>query len=73
MAVETKNGSATDSVVRYYRDLKAEFKKITWATRDEVFKTTGVVLSTIFLITLILWLYDSGFGFALKGILQLTK
>jgi preprotein translocase subunit SecE len=73
MAVEAKNVRATDSVAKYYRELKAEFKKITWAPRDEVFRTTGVVLSTLVLFTVILWLYDSGFGVFLRWILQLMK
>ena len=73
MAVEAKNVRATDSVAKYYRELKAEFKKITWATKEEVFKTTGVVLSTLVLFTIILWLYDSDFGVVLRWILQLMK
>jgi preprotein translocase subunit SecE len=73
MAVEAKSVSATGSVARYYKEIKAEFKKITWASRDEVFKTTGVVLTTIILFTLILWLYDSVFGVVLQKIIGLMK
>ena len=73
MAVEAKNVNATDSVAKYYRDLKAEFKKITWPTKDEVYKTTGVVLTTVVLFTLILWLYDTGFGMVLRSIINLMK
>jgi preprotein translocase subunit SecE len=73
MAVEAKNVNATDSVAKYYREIKAEFKKITWAPRDEVFKTTGVVLSTLVLFTMILWIYDSVFGIAFNQIYTLIK
>jgi preprotein translocase subunit SecE len=73
MAVEAKNVNAAGAVAKYYREIKAEFKKITWASRDEVYKTTGVVLTTVVLFTLILWLYDTGFGMLLKWILNLIK
>ena len=73
MAVEAKNVRATDTVAKYYKDLKSEFKKITWAPKDEVFKTTGVVLTTIVLFTVILAAYDAVFGGVLKQILQLMK
>ena len=73
MAVEAKTEKITDTVVRYYREIKAEFKKISWAPREQVIKTTGVVLTTIILFTVILWLYDSVFGVALQKILQLIK
>lgn len=73
MAVEAKSVRATDTVAKYYKDLKSEFKKITWAPKDEVVKTTGVVLTTIVLFTVILAAYDAVFGGALKQILQLMK
>ena len=73
MAVEAKTEKITDTVARYYREIKAEFKKITWAPREEVTKTTGVVLTTIILFTAILWLYDSVFGVALQKILEIIK
>lgn len=73
MAVEAKNVRATDTVAKYYKDLKSEFKKITWAPKEEVIKTTGVVLTTIILFTVILAIYDGIFGGALKQILQLIK
>jgi preprotein translocase subunit SecE len=73
MAVEAKTANAAGSVAKYYRELKAEFKKITWASKDEVYKTTGVVLTTVVLFTLILWLYDTGFGMLLGWVLGLIK
>ncbi|QCX33821.1 preprotein translocase subunit SecE [Caloramator sp. E03] len=61
------------SVVKFYRDVKAEFKKITWPTKDEVKKTTEVVFVTLAIFILIIWLYDSVFGLALKTILNYLK
>jgi preprotein translocase subunit SecE len=73
MAVEAKSVKATDSVARFFREIRAEFRKITWASKDEVFKTTGIVLTTVVLFTLLLWLYDSVFGKVLSTLLELIK
>jgi preprotein translocase subunit SecE len=73
MAVEAKSVKATDSVARFFREIRAEFKKITWASKDEVLKTTGIVLTTVILFTLLLWLYDSVFGKVLSTLLELIK
>lgn len=61
------------SVAKFYRDVKAEFKKITWPTKDDVKKTTEVVFATLAIFILIIWLYDSVFGLALKTILNYLK
>lgn len=37
---------------KFFRDTKAELKKIVWPTRKTVFKSTGVVLVTIILLGL---------------------
>jgi preprotein translocase subunit SecE len=75
MAVEAKVGSGreSNSLIKFLREVKAEFKKITWASRDEVIKRTGVVLVTIILIGLIIWAFDSVFGIILKAILNILK
>lgn len=62
-----------NSVAKFYREVKAEFKKITWPTKDDVKKTTGVVFATLLIFILIIWLYDSVFGIALKTILNYLK
>lgn len=75
MAVEAKikNDKTTGSVVSYLGEVKAEFKKITWPSKDQVIKTTGVVLVTVVLFTAILWLYDSVFGWLLNVVLSNIK
>jgi preprotein translocase subunit SecE len=75
MAAQTKVGSVehTNPVFKFFKELKAEFKKVTWPTRDEVVNTTGVVLTTILFFALILWLFDSVFGYALRNALELIR
>ena len=79
MAVESKTKGAENKpkknggIVRYLKDVRAEFKKITWPTRDNVVKTTGIVLVTVVLFTLVLWGYDSVFGVILNKLLDVLN
>ncbi|SKA99976.1 preprotein translocase subunit SecE [Caloramator quimbayensis] len=61
------------SVSRFYKEVRAEFKKITWPSKDNVIKTTEVVFITLAIFVVIIWLYDSVFGLALKSILNYLK
>lgn len=72
MAVEARvNGkNKKNSPLTFLKEVKSEFKKITWASREDVLKATGVVLFTIILATLIIWAMDSVFGVLLNTILN---
>ncbi|WP_084478344.1 preprotein translocase subunit SecE [Fervidicella metallireducens] len=73
MAAEAKieNAKPAFAMAKYFRDVKAEFKKITWPSRDNVVKTTGTVLGVMAFFTVIIWLYDLIFSNALMAILRL--
>ncbi len=59
-----------DKVIRFFKDVKLELKKVTWPGREEVVNSTTVVLITIALISMFLWVVD----IALQGIVgQLMK
>ncbi|TDT46015.1 preprotein translocase subunit SecE [Fonticella tunisiensis] len=75
MAAQTKVGNVlgANPVVKFFRELKAEFKKITWPPKEEVSNTTGVVLSTVAFFTLVLWLFDSVFGYILRTVIKYIK
>lgn len=79
MAVESKAKGTEKKpqkgigIIRYLKDVKAEFRKITWPTRDTVVKTTGIVIVTVVLFTLVLWGYDSIFGVILSKLLDILN
>lgn len=72
MAAEAKvNGKVKRrSPFTFLKEVKSEFKKITWASREDVLKATGVVLFTIVAATLIIWAMDAVFGMLLNTILN---
>lgn len=57
----------------YFRDLKAELKKVVWPTRKQVINNTGVVMSVMIVMALFLFGVDSGLGAAIKAILSIGK
>lgn len=74
MPVEAKAKSVRpNKIVRYFKNIKAEFVKMTWPSRNEVFKTTGYVLVSILLLAVVLWGYDSLFHTILNAALKLYK
>lgn len=72
MAVETKtrNVGPMNSLTKYYKDIRSEFKKITWPSKKEVSKSFKTVLVVVAIFTLVLWLYDTVFGTTLKAIIS---
>ena len=63
-------------VKRFFKDTKAELKKVTWPDKEQLIHNTGVIIVFILIITIILSVLD--FGFAklfqlLTNILQFIK
>ena len=58
-------------IAKWFRDLKSEFKKVSWPTRKTVFDNTVVVLVTMLLTALFVGGLDAGllklFELALHG------
>lgn len=50
------------SLKRYFKETRAEIKKVTWPGKKEVFQHTQVVLISIIIIGLALWLVDLVFA-----------
>ncbi len=69
-----KNGemdAKTDKSVKFLRDLKGEFKKVTWPTFPAVVRNTGVTLVLCIIFGLIICLIDLGLGALIDLVLSL--
>ena len=49
-------------IATFFRDLKSEFKRISWPTLKQVTKNTGIVIAFIVILGLFVVLVDLGFG-----------
>mgnify|MGYP002518689639 CR=1 FL=1 len=59
-----------NSVVKFFRDLKGEFKKIVWPSKKQVINNTLVVLAAILLAGLFIWGIDLGLSALLELFLK---
>jgi len=57
-AAKTKKGN---KIAKFFRDLKAEWKKIVWPTKKQVANNTTVVLMAMLVSGLFIWGIDSIF------------
>ncbi|QEY34671.1 preprotein translocase subunit SecE [Caproiciproducens galactitolivorans] len=60
-------------ISKFFRDCKNEVKKIIWPTPQAVFKNTGVVLATIFIIGLFIFCLDTVLMNLLGLIMNIAK
>ncbi len=61
-ATKTKKASFGTRVKRFFKDTKAELKKVTWPTKEQLIHNTGVIIVFIILIAVILSVLDLAFG-----------
>ena len=61
----------TNRVVKYFRELKSELKKVVWPSKSQVLNNTGVVLAVILLVGLFLTGVDGGLGFIVKKLVSI--
>jgi len=45
-------------VVKYFREARAEMRKVTWPTRQEALYLTGIVLAVTVAMSILLWILD---------------
>ena len=43
---------------RFFRELKAELNKVAWRSRADSMKKTGVVMLCVFVVGVIVWIFD---------------
>jgi preprotein translocase subunit SecE len=53
----------------YFRELRAEMRKVVWPTFEQVRRNTGVVISAIILVAILLAVLDVAFGYGMNWIL----
>ena len=45
-------------IQQFFRDVMAEFRRVSWPSRDEVVNSTVVVLAVVFALAAFLWAVD---------------
>ena len=64
----SKMAKARKNLVRFFKDIRTELKKVIWPTRQQLMNNTITVLITCFVVGAIIWVAD----FALDNVVRWT-
>lgn len=74
MTADVKAGKPTqkltDKVGKFAREVRAELKKTVWPTRKELISSTGIVISSVIVISLFIALVDLGWSGLMSMLLK---
>jgi len=74
MATQVNNGVMPKKkrfgLFSYIKETKQELKRVTWPTKKELLKNTGIVLTVVISFTILVWLLDTALSGALALILK---
>lgn len=65
-----KSNKKRFGLVAYIKETIAELKRVTWSTKKELLKNTGIVLATIISFTILVWALDTLLSGALALIIK---
>ena len=66
-----KESKKPNRVVRWFKDLRAELKKVTWPSVKSVLKNVGVVVACVLIVGVCIWVFDWLARAVIDALLQL--
>jgi preprotein translocase subunit SecE len=67
----SKFDNTRKKIVRFFKDMKSELKKVIWPTRDQLVKSTITVLLVCLAMGIIIWISDAILARVLKWVLSM--
>jgi preprotein translocase subunit SecE len=65
-----KKPGQPNKVMRYFRETRGEIRKVTWPTRQESWRLTGIVLGVTIATAAFLWLFDTIFSSGIQVLIE---
>jgi preprotein translocase subunit SecE len=65
-----KKAGQPNAVVRYIRKTRGEVRKVTWPTRQESWRLTGIVLGVTVATAAFLWFFDFIFSGTIQFLIE---
>jgi len=59
----------TEKAAEYFRGVLSELKKVHWPSRRQLLTYTGVVFVAVAIVSVLMWIVDSGLSVALTKLL----
>ena len=72
-ADKDKGGKKSKAVRNFFKELKSEIKKISWNSKEDTIKSTGVVLLVVILVGIGIWIVDFGLTSLREFLYELSK
>ena len=58
-------------IARFFRELRSELKKVSWPTRADTLKKTGIVIVCVIVVGIIVWIFDGIASTVIDALLSL--
>lgn len=58
-------------IARFFRELRSELKKVSWHTRADTLKKTGIVIVCVIVVGIIVWIFDGIASSVIDALLSL--
>jgi len=53
-----KDGKKPNRLVRWFKDMKGELKKVTWPSGKDTLKNVGIVIACVIIVGVFIWVFD---------------
>jgi len=70
VAQETVAKVNTSRFKKFLREVKAELKKVSWPTKQELLSNTGIVFIAVVIVVILIWVMDATFAELLRLIIK---
>ena len=70
-AAKEKKPGFFNRLGRFFRELKAELKKVAWPSGSDTMKKTGIVIVCVIVVGVIVWIFDGIASSVIDAILSL--
>ena len=70
VAQETAVQTNSSRWKKFFREVKAELKKVSWPNKQELISNTGVVFISVVLVSGLIWAIDAAFTQVLRFIIK---
>lgn len=67
---DKKQSKQQNPISRYFRETRGELRKVTWPSREESWRLTGIVLAVTILFSAFLWVFDTLFSNSIQFMLR---
>lgn len=67
---DKKKKKPFSGVVSYFKDVRAELKKVAWPTLKQIQNNTVIVIIALLLVGAMIWVIDLGFGITLGTVIE---